>query len=154
MWAKNFMAIKTVVNMHKSGELSPQETSQKNPTENKIWKTKWLNRYPHTLVSINHPVTYGTKITMKQPCDVAKTRASDSPCWSTAHPTSSLPVSSQDAKAFPRSKDHTLCKTHPDLRGKANVLTEPRWVDSHRPYWTTKQDTKHSCSRWAAGCWT
>ena len=54
--------------------------------------------------------------------------ARDSPCRSTAHSTSSLPMSSQEPKAFPRSKDHTPCKTHPELTRKANVLTEPRWV--------------------------
>lgn len=154
MWAKDFIAIKTVVNVHKSGELSPQETSQKNPTENKIWKVKWLNRYPHRLVSINHQVTYGTKTTMKQPYDVTKTHASDRPCPSTAHPTSSFPMSSQKPKAFPRSKDHTPCKTHPDLTGKANVPTEPRWVGFPQTLLNAKARHKHTCSRWAAGCWT
>ena len=95
MWAKDFTAIKTVVNVHKSGELSPQETSQKNPTENKIWKTKWLNRYPHRLVSINHQVTYGTKTTMKQPCDITHTRVTVlAGVQPTLHPHSLCPAKS------------------------------------------------------------
>lgn len=62
-WATAFLAIKTVIDMHKYGERSPHETFQKNPTDNEIQKTKWLNRHPHRLViSIKHKVTYETKM--------------------------------------------------------------------------------------------
>lgn len=50
----------------------------------------------------------------------------------------------QDAKAFPRSKDHTLCKTHPDLTEKANVLTEPHWVRSPQTLLNTEANAKHT----------